>query len=76
MVDSLINIVHWMADAIWNIFIVGALLYAARKLLGEWLIGIIKRSDRRTTIWNHYVKPDGHNGEVLDCQNQTCLEKL
>lgn len=67
-----------MMDAIFSnwffqFFVTGVLVnYVARKKVGDWVMGIIKRSDRRTVIWNHYVKSDGHNGEVLDCSNQAC----
>lgn len=55
-------------------FLVGGVLiqYVGRKIVGDWIISFFKRSDRRMTIWNHYVNPAGHNGEVIECGHQKC----
>lgn len=61
---------------IWDLFIVGTLLYVIRKGIGEWIYGKITKSERRTAIWSHYMslakREADHTGDVTDCNSRNC----
>lgn len=61
---------------IWDLFVVGSVLYAVRKFIGERLYDFVMKTDRRSIIWHHYIDKargvGGHDGEVLECLNERC----
>lgn len=55
----------------WEVWVVGIGLYVMRKIIGDWLVDNLRRSDRRMAIWDHYTKGT-HSGEVTTCNQDKC----
>lgn len=69
MINILWDVVQWLVIGV-------GVNYILRKWVGDQLYTLMTKSDRRVTIWEHYIqraKGEGnHAEEVQDCQSHKC----